>query len=70
MQQRVRIRLRTVRRVVGDKTLEIPDSLNGARHDKQEALDAPFGLEFTPVRRALVMLRLGLFGNRKYRAKI
>jgi len=43
----VRIRLRIVRHVVGDKMLEIPDSLN--EHDKQAALDASSG--FAPQRR-------------------
>ena len=52
MQQCVRIRLRTVRHVVGDKMLEIPDSLN--ERDKQAVLDASSRPEFEPERRKLV----------------
>lgn len=51
MQQRVRIRLRTVRYVVGDKMFEIPDSLNkrGTTNKRHS-----FGPGFAPERRTFV----------------
>lgn len=70
MQQRVWIRLRTVRHVVGDKMFEIPDSLNergttNKRHSMRRSdLDSRRNVE------RLSRPALELFGDRKYRAKI
>lgn len=68
MQQHVWIRLRAVRHVVDDKMLEIPDSLN-----ERGMTNKRHSIRRTWIRTGTSNACrdwLGLFGDRKYRAKI